>query len=140
MFLIVLVLYMIIAKNIKWSDCVGGCGSLCHGVCRHVSQAQFILFQHLPCNDHGGSGAAVKQLRLKHVFQTKSRPAWHQDREHSKQIPMRSKSYYPYSIGVPWDLIVSWREELPLQMRTPVPRSVLDGICRWALCMGLVCA
>ena len=49
-------------KNIKWSDCVRGCGNLCHGVCHHVSQAKLILFQHLPCSDHGGSGAVVEQL------------------------------------------------------------------------------
>ena len=40
-------------------------------------------------------------------------------------------------IAEPWDLLVSCRKDLPLRMRTPMPRAVVEGIFRWATCKGL---
>ena len=40
----------------------------------------------------------------------------------------------------PWDLIVSWKKELPLRMRTPLPLPLVQGLFRWCMARGLGCA
>ena len=36
-----------------------------------------------------------------------------------------------------WDMIVSWKKELPLRLRTPLPEALVLAISRWALARGL---
>ena len=33
----------------------------------------------------------------------------------------------------PWDLILSWKKELPLKMRTPLPLPLVEALFRWAM-------
>ena len=61
MLLSVLVLYMIPAWLLRGVTVSDGVEDLHYGVFQHVVQARLIS-QHFPCNDHGGSGAVVKQL------------------------------------------------------------------------------
>ena len=36
-----------------------------------------------------------------------------------------------------WDVVTSWRSELPIRLRTPMPPQILSSLCRWALIRGL---